>query len=574
VYYLSEAAREVALAQMQPWLISEELAIEGERRIIREDKHKCQDMYGLDMPECVMRQAYIITQEISFIAGWETGRQSEPVFMNMNLRAACGCSLPKVVLYQMDTDNPMNPHGIVVAYDEDSVKPVVSDFDTFLVGSTHTSYETLEQNQQELALWTLDETEKILEKNNAQKTECSWSKSWMTVLQSKTGPDPVMPEYGFGDATSCRLIKAIVGATRKTGAVRHGAECFNYWFPQELDDEYLIVWEGFQMMPGCERDPPWKYMQMDDLHKFLLERIDQGYSFPLNPVWPVRDPGWFQVHMKLMRSEASKGPCDAWYPQGSGIREKINRIHDRFPKGFQRAPTTVKGSPSLKRTSTRVSLIEDVDTLEHADVLHFTVRPSALWSRARWKVFSVESIRHPFTPRKSLRSPRPSFCPRLSGASSGSRLSTRRGTSRTLGEDLDDRQRPRKKTTEEALEPLVGPEMSMQETAATSGDSDRYTVFSPKAKARSVPVPQPLSLTFEDFDGQPAILRNCSTPGRTVAKLEESERQLEELVRNASSTPNLSSFHMLEMFENDDVRRHARYSTNGMLLDVTRPRSR
>jgi len=376
-----------------------------------------------------MRQAYITEQNISFLAGWETGRQSEPMFMNMNLRVACGCSLPKVVLYQMDNENPMNPHSILVAYAEDDVKPVVSDFDTFLVGSTNMSYETLEKTQQDLALWTLDETEKILEANSGSGGNCSWSKSWMTVLQSKTGPDLAMPEYGFGDATSCWLIKAIAAATRKTGAVRHGAECFNYSFPQELDDEYLIVWEGFQMLPGCQRDPPWKYMKMDDLHHFLFERIAEGYSFPLNPVWPVRDEGgWFEVHMQLMRSEASKGPCDAWYPQGSGIREKIAKIHERFPRGFQHAQSHT-GISCSSRIENRSYSIEDVDAREHADVLQFKFRPSGLWSRARSKVMSFESIMQIFTQRAPLRQ---------SVASSASGLSTRRGTVTTICEDLVD----------------------------------------------------------------------------------------------------------------------------------------
>lgn len=37
----------------------------------------------------------------------------------------------RVVLYQYDQENSMNPHGLLIAYAEDFVKPVVSDFDTF-----------------------------------------------------------------------------------------------------------------------------------------------------------------------------------------------------------------------------------------------------------------------------------------------------------------------------------------------------------------------------------------------------------------------------------------------------------
>ena len=56
--------------------------------------------------------------------GWETGRVSSPAFMDMNLQAVRGDSKPKVVLYQFDQDNAMNPHGLLIAYAEATVKPV------------------------------------------------------------------------------------------------------------------------------------------------------------------------------------------------------------------------------------------------------------------------------------------------------------------------------------------------------------------------------------------------------------------------------------------------------------------
>ena len=42
---------------------------------------------------------------------------------------------PRVVLFQWDKTDPMNPLGLLIAYEEEKVVPVVSDFDTFLVGS-------------------------------------------------------------------------------------------------------------------------------------------------------------------------------------------------------------------------------------------------------------------------------------------------------------------------------------------------------------------------------------------------------------------------------------------------------
>ena len=38
----------------------------------------------------------------------------------------------------------------------------------------------------------------------------------------------------------------------EAGAVRHGAECFNFYFPQELDREYLVIYEGFGKARLCQ----------------------------------------------------------------------------------------------------------------------------------------------------------------------------------------------------------------------------------------------------------------------------------------------------------------------------------
>ena len=55
----------------------------------------------------------------------------------------------------------------------------------------------------------------------------------------------VLPEFGFGDPTSYRLIEDVVDTLVVCGAVRHGAECFNFGFPQELDPDFLVIWDGY-----------------------------------------------------------------------------------------------------------------------------------------------------------------------------------------------------------------------------------------------------------------------------------------------------------------------------------------
>eukprot|EP00408_Alexandrium_pacificum_P061029 CAMPEP_0171160960 /NCGR_PEP_ID=MMETSP0790-20130122/3825_1 /TAXON_ID=2925 /ORGANISM="Alexandrium catenella, Strain OF101" /LENGTH=802 /DNA_ID=CAMNT_0011625507 /DNA_START=112 /DNA_END=2521 /DNA_ORIENTATION=+ len=319
--------------------------------------------YGLEMPEHILRKAYILEQNITFLSGWETGRQSEPAFMDMNLHAVVGNSEPEVVLIQMDSENPMNPHALLIAYAEGSVKPVVSDFDTFTVGCRGMKYDKLPPEQQKLAVWALDNTEGILRN----QSKASWNSRWLEVLKeaNENGFKPNVPKYGFGDATSYRLIEAVIQATQDSGAVRHGAECFNFGFPQELDEDYLVVWEEFD-------DKPWAYMDEDDLRSFLLERSDEGYSFPLNPVWPVRDVGWYEVYEALWDNENARETMESWYPEESGIRERIEALHQQYPDGFltmlSEPSATVSGSGS-GQASNRISVIEDLDAAERVDLV-------------------------------------------------------------------------------------------------------------------------------------------------------------------------------------------------------------
>jgi len=327
IFYSSSDARQLCLGRLQPMLEQTDPAkLDIQDRVI----HMLDEfvgLFGIDVPEPCMRQAYITNSDISFLMGWETGRKSEPAFMDMNLHALRGGKPPKVVLYQADKDNPMNPHGLLIAYAEKEVKPVVSDFDTFTVGSRGMKYSRLAEDQAKLAIWSLENTKDILQK----KGSMSWTSSWLEVIKEaeRSGFHPDLPPYGYGDETSYNLISEVVDAVQETGAVRHGAECFNFFFPQELDTEYLVVWDGFVT------DKPWDYKSEEELRTWLLERIAEGYHFPLNPVWPVRDPGWYDVYSALRSSEPAQLALQAWYPPGSGIMEQIEAIHKEFPAGLQ-----------------------------------------------------------------------------------------------------------------------------------------------------------------------------------------------------------------------------------------------
>ena len=330
IYFQSCESQEAALKELERTAS----AMESSLLVSRDDSYP--GVFGLVMPEVLMREVFIERPDLNFRAGWETGRASEPAFMDMNLHALRRNASPKVVLYQYDAADELNPHGLLIAYAEEyemrnknikSVKPVVSDFDTFTVGSTGMTYEPLPESQADLMLWSLEQAKRILSKPDQQ----CWNSRWLEVLQKANadGFHPVIPRYGFGDPTSYKLIEEVVKATSISGAVRHGAECFNFYFPQEFDSEYLIVWHGFS-------GKPWAYCDMAGLQAFLKERIKDGFCFPLNPVWPVRDPAWYEIFSSLCEGDAGK--CSAsWFLPDKRVVECIESIHASFPAGFRTA---------------------------------------------------------------------------------------------------------------------------------------------------------------------------------------------------------------------------------------------
>jgi len=319
---------------------------------------------GVSVPEPVLHEAYLMMPDLSPVMGWETGRRSEPAFMDMNLHAIRDASEPRVVLFQFDEADPMNPRGLLIAYAEECVKPVVSDFDTFTVASKNMCYEPVPEDQQKIVMWMLEHAENVLKTPDHNP----WTVRWLEVLkkEGERGFHPRFPKYGFGDPTSYKLIGDIVTETKACGAIRHGAECFNYYFPQELDDEYLIVWDGFP-------EKPWKYHKEEEMRNFLLSRMDEGFGFPMNPLWPVRDQGWWEVWEKCLETargesidaRTNRKNLASWYSEKLGVMDTINSIRKSCPKGFiqsadlaqdepkpkeeKKPPAEMKKAPSIKK---------------------------------------------------------------------------------------------------------------------------------------------------------------------------------------------------------------------------------
>ena len=68
----------------------------------------------------------------------------------------------------------------------------------------------------------------------AEPSAAGWTKRWLEVLKREAtlGFHPEIPPFGFGDPTSYDIMAKAVHRLGMTGAVRHGAECFNFYFPQ------------------------------------------------------------------------------------------------------------------------------------------------------------------------------------------------------------------------------------------------------------------------------------------------------------------------------------------------------
>ena len=192
---------------------------------------------------------------------------------------------PRVVLWQTcggkelpDLD-PFDPRGLIMAFEENGrVLPVVSDFDCFTIGTRGVMYATpLLDEQAELLKWCISRIESVLDRLSGDEScsTSSWTSLWLDVLKesAKEAFHPDVSPFGFGDAKSySSIMECAVSHLETNGAVR-------LHFPQDLDDEFLIVSDK---LPG---KGPWKYVNEAELRKFLLEMIDEGYTFQLNPKW-------------------------------------------------------------------------------------------------------------------------------------------------------------------------------------------------------------------------------------------------------------------------------------------------
>ena len=118
-----------------------------------------------------------------------------------------------------------------------------------------------------------------------------------------------------------------------------------------MDNRFLVVSDTF---PGV----PWRYVGPEDLINILSDKIDEGFTFPLNPKWVLCDPGWKRLYDKLLASQMPnvQDSMNIWYP--SEIRMRMEDISTNFPNGFDISNSSSKSLTSQISTHDKALLAE------------------------------------------------------------------------------------------------------------------------------------------------------------------------------------------------------------------------
>ena len=65
-------------------------------------------------------------------------------------------------------------------------------------------------------------------------------------IRGTSPPCSTSPAVSFSSSSSRMSLQCFLCIVFSASqAVRHGAESFNFYFPQDLDPEYLVVWDGY-----------------------------------------------------------------------------------------------------------------------------------------------------------------------------------------------------------------------------------------------------------------------------------------------------------------------------------------
>lgn len=215
------------------WKILDDWAMDDPYiEVIDDYAPKC---FGIDLPKRLFWEGYVMrAKDISREPGteYDTGRPSRASFQDMNfasIKKVPEEDSPRAVVWQY-TDpylppnepdpDPMMPQTLLMAYEEhNTVKPVVSDFDCFLLGTRGVRFHNpLPDEQVKMVHHMVDDIEKIL-KDCSEGKSTNWTAGWLNEMKRHT-THVKMPKYGFGDPKSYAIMKYAVHRLEEFGAVR------------------------------------------------------------------------------------------------------------------------------------------------------------------------------------------------------------------------------------------------------------------------------------------------------------------------------------------------------------------
>ena len=148
------------------------------------------------------------------------------------------------------------------------------------------------------------------------------------------------------------------------------------------------MWEGLKPQPNepvSVNNPPWKSVGEPELRKFLLERARDGFAFPINPVWPIRNPGWYEVLQAVRGHAEGKAALDAWFPPESGVIDSINELHKAHPDGHKPLPPPPPSELKKKQTRSQLSLVLDLSEMDALDMAAFVDSEVKREIKKRWR---------------------------------------------------------------------------------------------------------------------------------------------------------------------------------------------
>lgn len=106
-------------------------------------------------------------------------------------------------------------------------------------------------------------------------------------------------------------------------------------------------------------------------------------------MWPIRDPGWFEVLQALRAQPEAAANLESWFPPESGVLQRIEDIHGQHGEGFRIVVVArseeAQRADKLVRHGSVWKAMTDCDTRDmgHLGALEVAQEVKIRWRRVR-----------------------------------------------------------------------------------------------------------------------------------------------------------------------------------------------